>query len=101
MKNTLTYLEKEEALKLMIDGEATPQMLATRYGCGVRQFQKLKQNGLPKSEFGVIKKRNRDPTYGEVVDLTLKDCDNHRALGQPLSGLMISGYTEYHEIHMY
>ena len=90
MRSSLTYLEKEEALKLMNEGEATPQMLATRYGCGVRQFQKLKENGLPKSEFGVIKKRNRDPTYVEVFDLTLKDCDNHRALGLPVTGLMRS-----------
>ena len=38
----------------MIEGEATPQMLATRYGCGVRQLQKLKQKGLPESDFGFI-----------------------------------------------
>ena len=95
MKSTLTYLEKEEAFNLMIDGDATPQMLANRYGCGVRQFQKLKLNGLPKSKFGVFNKRNRDPNYSEVVDLTIKDCDNHRALGLPLTGLMIGGYTAY------
>ena len=34
-------------------------------------------------------------TPREVVALTLKDCDNHRALGQPLSGLMISGYAAH------
>jgi hypothetical protein len=95
MKSTLTYLEKEEAFNLMIDGDATPQMLANRYGCGVRQFQKLKLNGLPKSKFGVFNKRNRDPNYSEVVDLTIKDCDNHRALGLPLTGLMIGGYAAY------
>ena len=44
---------------------------------------------------GFINKRNRDPLYIEVVDLTIKDCDNHRALGQPLSGLMISGYAAH------
>ncbi len=71
-KNTLTYLEKEEALQLMNDREATPQMLAKRYGCGVRQFQKLKQNELPKSKFGVINKRNHGPIYSEVIDLKLK-----------------------------
>ena len=41
MRSALTYVEKEGALKLMKEGKATPQMLATRYGCGVRQFQKL------------------------------------------------------------
>ncbi len=91
-RNELTYVEKEEALKLMKEGKATPQMLASRYGCGARQFQKLKHNGLPISNFGIIKKRNRDPDYKEVVALTIKDCDNHRVLRQPLSGLMISGY---------
>ena len=95
MRNALTYMEKEEALKLMNEGKATPQMLADRHGCGVRQFQKLKQNGLPKSNFGIINKRNRDPNYSEVVALTIKDCDYHRALGQPLSGLMISGYAAH------
>jgi hypothetical protein len=94
-RNELTYVEKEEALKLMKEGKATPQMLASRYGCGARQFQKLKHNGLPISNFGIIKKRNRDPDYKEVVALTIKDCDNHRALGQPLSGLMISGYAAH------
>jgi transposase-like protein len=68
MRNSLTYAEKEEALQLMMEGKATPTMLANRYGCGVRQFQKLKQNGLPKSKFGMINKRNRDPTYNEVGD---------------------------------
>lgn len=58
-------------------------MLANRDGCGVRQFQKLKQNGLPKSKFGVINKRNRDPIYSEGLDFTIKDCGNHRALGKP------------------
>ena len=77
----------------MNDGEATPQMLANRYECGVRQFQKLKLKGLPNSKFGVINKRNRDPIYSEVLDLTIKDCDNHRALGLPLSSLMIRGYA--------
>ncbi|MEY3440876.1 MAG: hypothetical protein RL493_90 [Pseudomonadota bacterium] len=70
-------------------------MLANRYACGVRQFQKLKLNGLPKSNFGTFNKRNRDPTYSEVVAHTIKDCDNHRALGQPLSGLMITGYATF------
>ena len=36
---TLTYLEKKEALKLMMEGDATPQMLAISYGCGVRQWR--------------------------------------------------------------
>ena len=36
MRNELTYVEKEETLKLMNEGKATPQMLATRYGCGAR-----------------------------------------------------------------
>ena len=91
---TLTYLEKKEALKLMMEGDATPQMLAISYGCGVRQLQRLKQKGLSKSN-GNIYKRNRDPLYIEVINLTIKDCDNHRALGQPLSGLMISGYAAH------
>jgi hypothetical protein len=60
---TLTYEQKKEALKLMNEGKATPQMLASRYGCGVRQFQKLKLTGLPILSFGIINKRNRDPVY--------------------------------------
>ena len=95
IRNDLTYVEKKQAFELMNAGNATPQMLATRYGCGVRQLQKLKKNGLSESKFGTINKRNRDPNYSEVFDLTFKDCENHRALGQPLSGLMISGYATY------
>ena len=91
---SLTIEQKEEAYKLMVKDSISPQVLANQYGCGVRQLQILKRDGVPVSKYFWQDKRNRAPRYIEVVTLTLKDCDNHRVLGHPLSGPLISQYAQ-------
>ena len=69
-------------------------MLPRIYGCGIRQLQRLVQNGVPISDYGEFNKRNRKPEYREIKELTLKDYDYHRAQGRTLSGPQITEYAQ-------
>jgi hypothetical protein len=60
-RKSLTANEKQDAYLKLTTGQATPQVLANKYGCDARQFQKLAKEGPPKSSY--VNKRNREPHY--------------------------------------